>query len=182
MSACSQSGRSTCFTTSITSAEPTRSCGFPNAVEFPGARWPGYLGSKSRVGSGVLAIANVHLELRSGRLKADPRGEVARTLDATRRLQSVTQSQLTVLELVHWLKPAVVLTTSADAYDRLTSRPTLGPVTILYCLQLGGHRLLRDAELDGRAVFRAVVRTLATHGGSIAGVSRGDLQRCPPGA
>lgn len=214
----------------------------PNAVEFPGARWPGYLGSTFRVGSGVLAIANVHRELRSGRLKTDPRGEVAQTVEATRRLQSVTRSQLTVLDLaeyiqqhraayraglaggwtvghafrkafeacgieftprgidrvayvnasccqvpedkrfeeagvdsrkvkkelrevcrdrhpipdlVSWLKPAVVLTTSADAYDRLTSRPTLGPVATLYFhQQLGSHPLLRDAMLDGR-LFRA---------------------------
>jgi hypothetical protein len=66
----------------------------PNAVEFPGARWPGYLGSKFRVGSGVLAIANVHRELRSGRLKADPpiselRGLEFLFLQALRQVESL---------------------------------------------------------------------------------------------
>src|SRR4051794_28163006 len=67
----------------------------PDAVEYPDARWPGYLGSKFVMGQGVLAVANVHRELHSGRLQSDPHGAVRQTVDATRRLQSIRPSDLT---------------------------------------------------------------------------------------
>jgi hypothetical protein len=60
-------------------------------LEKSGLAWPGYLGSDYRPGDGVLVIANIHRQFRSGGLADDPGKIVTKMVDATEALQGTDE-------------------------------------------------------------------------------------------